>query len=64
MRVDHTAFAGVTNGGETYKHDVIIRLSGEVVKQGRSSPESYRTPRTSVSDDEAKSLFEKKLRQL
>ena len=32
-RIDHTAFGEITIDGKTYDHDVIVRLSGEIVKR-------------------------------
>lgn len=32
-RIDHTAFGEITIDGKIYEYDVIIRLSGEVVKR-------------------------------
>ena len=49
MRIDHTAFGEITIDGKTYDHDVIVRLSGEIMKR---------------SKDEAKFVFEKGCRQL
>ena len=33
MTIERTAFGSITIDGKTYDHDVIIRLSGEVVKR-------------------------------
>jgi len=33
MEIDNTTFGSITVGGKTYEHDVLIRLSGEVVKR-------------------------------
>ena len=33
MRIDRTEFGEIAIDGKTYEHDVIIRLSGEVVKR-------------------------------
>ena len=33
MRIDRTEFGEITIDGKTYEHDVIIRLSGEIVKR-------------------------------
>lgn len=33
MGIEGTAFGSITIDGETYEHDVVIRLSGEVVKR-------------------------------
>ena len=49
MRIDHTAFGEITIDSKTYDHDVIVRLSGEIMKR---------------SKDEAKFVFEKGCRQL
>jgi hypothetical protein len=34
MWIDRTAFGEITIDGKTYDHDVIIRLSGEILKWG------------------------------
>jgi hypothetical protein len=36
MPIDATEFGSITVDGKTYKHDVIIRLSGKVEKRGES----------------------------
>ncbi len=33
MRIDASEFGAITVDGETYEHDVIIRLSGRVEKR-------------------------------
>ena len=33
MKIDSTAFGAITIDGKTYEHDVVVRLSGEVVKR-------------------------------
>ena len=64
MRIDHTAFGEITIDGKTYDHDVIIRLSGEVVKRKKKlSKQLYGTSHV-VSEDEAKFVFEKGSGQL
>jgi len=64
MRIDRTAFGEITIDEKTYEHDVIIRLSGEVVKRKKKlSKQLYGTSHV-VSKDEAKFLFEKGCRQL
>jgi hypothetical protein len=32
MKIENTTFGSITIDGKTYEHDVLIRLSGEVVK--------------------------------
>ena len=59
MRIDRTEFGEITIDGKTYEHDVIIRLSGEVVKRKKKlSKRLYGTSHI-VSKDEAKFVFEK-----
>jgi hypothetical protein len=59
MRIDGTAFGEITINGKTYDHDVVVRLSGEVVKRNRKpSEERYGTSHI-VSKEEAKFVFEK-----
>ena len=64
MRIDHTAFGEITIDGKTYDHDVVIQLSGEVVKRKKKlSKQLYGTSHI-MSEDEAKFVFEKGCRQL
>ncbi len=58
MRIDGTTFGTITIDGKTYDHDVVIRLSGEVVKRKKKlSKEIYGTSHV-LSKEEAKSAFE------
>jgi len=36
MEIEGTTFGTITIDGKTYEHDVIIRLSGEVVKRKKN----------------------------
>src|ERR1700758_2197595 len=64
MEIEGTTFGTITIDGKTYEHDVIIRLSGEVVKRKKKlSKRLYGTSHI-VSKDEAKFVFEKGCRQL
>ncbi|HTT47166.1 MAG TPA: MTH938/NDUFAF3 family protein [Pseudolabrys sp.] len=64
MRIDRTAFGQITIDGKTYDHDVIIRLSGEILKRKKKlSKRLYGTSHV-VSEDEAKFVFEKDCRRL
>ena len=64
MRIDRTEFGEITIDGKTYEHDVIIRLSGEVLKRKKKlSKRLYGTSHI-VSKDEAKFVFEKGCREL
>jgi hypothetical protein len=44
MDIEGTTFGTITIDGKTYEHDVIIRLSGEVVKRKKKlSKKNYGT---------------------
>ena len=59
MKINGTTFGTITIDGKTYEHDVVVRLSGEVVKRKkRLSKKLYGTSHV-LSKDEAKFLFEK-----
>ena len=59
MTIDSTIFGAITIDGKTYEHDVLVRLSGEVVKRKKKlSKKLYGTSHV-LSEDEAKFLFEK-----
>ena len=59
MKIDGTVFGAITIDGRTYEHDVVIRLSGDVVKRKKKlSKRLYGTSHV-LSEDEAKFLFEK-----
>ena len=59
MKIDATRFGSITIDGETYDHDVVIRLSDEVIKRKKKlSKRLYGTSHT-VSEDEARFVYEK-----
>jgi hypothetical protein len=59
MRIESTTFGAITIDGKTYEHDVVIRLSGKVVKRKKKlSKKLYGTSHV-LSKVEAKFLFEK-----
>jgi hypothetical protein len=45
MDIEGTAFGTITIDGKTYDHDVIIRLSGEVVKRKKKTVKKSTTAR-------------------
>jgi hypothetical protein len=59
MDIEGTTFGSITIDGKTYEHDVIIRLSGEVVKRKKKLSKKYYGTSHVVSKDEAKFVFEK-----
>ena len=59
MRIESTTFGTITIDGKTYEHDVVVRLSGEVVKRKKKlSKKLYGTSHV-LSEDEARFVFEK-----
>ena len=64
MRIDRTAFGEITIDGKTYEHDVIIRLSGEVVKRKKKLSKKLYETSHALSKDEAKFVFQKGCKQL
>ena len=59
MRIEKTTFGTITIDGKTYEHDVLVRLSGEVVKRKKKlSKKLYGTSHV-LSEDEARFVFEK-----
>ena len=42
MEIENTKFGTITIDGKTYEHDVVIRLSGEVVKRKKKLSKKYR----------------------
>jgi hypothetical protein len=64
MNIDNTTFGTITNDGKTYEHDVVVRLSGEVVKRKKKlSKKLYGTSHV-LSEDEARFRFEKGCNQV
>jgi hypothetical protein len=64
MEIEGTTFGTITIDGKTYDHDVIIRLSGEVVKRKKKLSKKYYGTSRVLSKDEAKFVFESGCGQL
>src|SRR6476661_8596483 len=64
MEIQGTTFGTITIDGRTYEHDVIIRLSGEVVKRKKKLSKKYYGTSHVLSKDEAKFVFERECEQL
>ena len=64
MEIEGTTFGTITIDGKTYEHDVIIRLSGEVVKRKKKLSKKYYGTSHVLSKDEAKFVFETGCEQL
>ena len=64
MKIDGTTFGEIVIDGKKYDHDVVIRLSGEIVRRKKKlSKRLYGTSHV-LSKDEAKFLFEKGCEQI
>jgi hypothetical protein len=59
MRIDGTEFGSITIDGETYPHDVLIRLSGDVKKRKKKLSKKYYGTSHIVSLEEAEFVYEK-----
>ena len=59
MAIERTSFGSITIDGKTYEHDVIIRLSGDVVKRKKKLSKKYYGTSHIISEDEARFVFEK-----
>ena len=64
MEIENTTFGSITVDGKTYEHDVLIRLSGEVVKRKKKLSKKYYGTSHVLSKDEAKFVFERGCEQL
>jgi hypothetical protein len=41
MQIEGTTFGSITIDGKAYQHDVVVRLSGEVVKRKKQLSKKY-----------------------
>jgi hypothetical protein len=64
MEIEGTKFGSITIDRKTYQHDVVIRLSGEVIKRKKKLSKRYYCTSHVLSKDEAKFVFEKGCEQL
>lgn len=63
-KIDKTKFGSITIAGESYEHDVLIRMDGEVEKRKKKlSKEIYGTSHT-ISLAEAEYIYEDGARRL
>ncbi len=64
MKIDSTAFGSITISGKTYSHDVVIRLSEQVVKRKKKLSKRIYGSSHTISEDEARFVFEKGCKEL
>jgi hypothetical protein len=63
-KIDGTTFGSIAIDGKTYDHDVIVRLSEEVEKRKKKLSRRVYGSSHTVSEDEARFVFEKGCKQL
>lgn len=59
MKIDSTEFGSITIDGTTYPHDILIPLSGEVVKRKKKLSKKYFGTSHIISREEAEFVYEK-----
>jgi hypothetical protein len=64
MAIENTTFGAITIDGKTYEHDVLIRLSGEVVRRKKKLSKKYYGTSHVLSKEEAKFVFERGCNEL
>ena len=64
MEIESTTFGTITIDGKTHEHDVVIRLSGEIVKRKKKLSKKYYGTSHVLSKDEAKFVFERGCKRL
>ncbi len=64
MGIERSTFGAITIDGKTYEHDVVIRLSGEVMKRKKKLSKKYSGTSHVLSKKEARFVFEKGCEQL
>lgn len=59
MKIASTTFGSITIGDVTFPHDILIRLSGEVVKRKKKLSKKYYGTSHIISSEEAEFIYEK-----
>ena len=63
-QIDKTSFGQITINGETYDHDILIRLNGEVKKRKKKLSKKYYGSSHTISLEEAEYVYEKGAQKL
>ncbi len=58
MAITGTRFGAITIDGETYAHDVVVRLSGAVVKRKKKLSKKIHGTSHTISEDEIRFVHE------
>jgi hypothetical protein len=64
MKIDGTEFGSITIDGETYPHDVLIRVSGKIGKRKKKLSKKHYGTSHIMSREEAEFVYEKGCRLL
>jgi hypothetical protein len=56
--INDTSFGSITVDGQTYDHDIVIRLSGEIIKRKKKLSKKIYGTSHKISKDEAKFVYE------
>ena len=62
--IDGTVFGSITISGEHYRHDVVIRLNGEITKRKKKLSKAIYGTSHKVSLDEARHIHEEGVERL
>ncbi|UCH65507.1 MAG: hypothetical protein JSW63_13030 [Ignavibacterium sp.] len=63
-RINKTSFGSITVGGETFDHDIIIRLHGDVKKRKKKLSKEYYGSSHTISLEEAEYVYEEGAQKL
>jgi len=58
-KIDKTSFGSITIEGETFEHDIIIRLNGDVEKRKKKLSKKYYGSSHKISLEEAEYVYDK-----
>lgn len=64
MRIEGTEFGSITIDGKKYEFDVVIRLSGEIIKRKKKLSKKHYGTSHVISRDEARFVYEKGCEEL
>ncbi len=58
-KIDSTSFGSITIEGETFEHDILIRLNGDVKKRKKKLSKKYYGSSHKISLEEAEYVYDK-----
>ncbi|MCP4700670.1 MAG: hypothetical protein GY862_28020 [Gammaproteobacteria bacterium] len=58
MQIDETRFGSITIDGKTFEHDIVIRLSGEIIKRKKKLSKKHYGSSHTISEEEARFVYE------